>query len=226
MLNELVFIGQIFVIASATLVALAVGRSTLVGLICLFCVLSNLFVLKQINLFGFDVTATDAYAVGAIMGLNLLQEYFGQAAAKKAIITNFLIMIVYLVMSQLHLAFTPNGFDSFNNHFTALLNIMPRLIVASTVSYFITQISDAKIYTWLKKLSSGKYLTLRSFFSLSLSQLIDTTTFSFLALYGVVGSIWQVILVSFCVKFFVVVLNSPFVALSKKIVKIDKNESF
>jgi len=225
MINELFFIGQVCLVATSTLVALYLGREALVAVLCIQSILSNLFVTKQIMLFGFDVTASDAYAVGSIFGLNLLQEFFGISLVKKTIFINFFVMIFYLLASQIHLAYTANMFDVTQIHFAAIMTIMPRLIASSLFSYLVVQYSDTLVYAWLKKIFNSKHLTLRTTISLTLSQFLDTVIFSLAALHGVVGSLWQVILFSFGIKICVIVLNSPFVALSKKIVKVEhKNE--
>lgn len=222
MMNELIFILQIVVIACSTLGALFLGKEALITLICTQSILSNLFVVKQIYLFGFAVTASDAYAVGAILGLNLLQEYFGLSIAKKTILINFFVMLFYLLVSQIHLMYTANPFDISHIHFATILEFMPRLIISSLASYAIVQCTDTLVYAWLKKIFVSKHLMWRTIISLTLSQFLDTLIFSIAALHGIVASLTHVILFSFCIKMIVVVLNSPFVALSKKFVKVEQ----
>ena len=66
------------IISLFTVLALKISKETLVAMISIYCILANLFVLKQISLFGYHPTASDAFSVGAILGLNLLQEYYGK----------------------------------------------------------------------------------------------------------------------------------------------------
>ena len=89
MINELIFIFHCLIIASSSLFALFLGSYGLVAFICIQCILANLFVIKQITLFGYTATCSDAFTVGATLGLNLLQEYFGKNITKKTIWINF-----------------------------------------------------------------------------------------------------------------------------------------
>src|SRR5882724_1397465 len=121
MINEIFFIFHSIIIAISALVALGLGQSALVAFICTQCILANLFVIKQITLFGLTATCADAFTIGATLGLNLLQEYFGKEAAKKAIWINFALLIFYLIASQIHLLYVPAYCDTTQYHFLALL---------------------------------------------------------------------------------------------------------
>lgn len=218
MINELLFFTDIIIVASASLAALCIGKEALIAFICMQGVLSNLFVTKQMTLFGFAVTCSDVFAVGALFGLNLLQEFFDRTLVKKAIISNFLLLLFYLAISQIQILYIPNNFDTMHSHFSSILTFMPRIASASIATYLIVQVLDAYFYQLLKKVFSGKYLLLRTTFSLICSQLIDTILFSFLGLYGIVGSIGDVIFVSFIIKLIIIGCTSPFCTLAKKIV--------
>src|SRR5438445_4228981 len=106
-MNELIFILHTLIIAAFALGALALGPSALVAFVCIQCMLANLFVVKQITLFGFTATCADAFTVGATIGLNLLQEYFGKEIAKRTIWINFFLLIFYALLSQIHLFYLP-----------------------------------------------------------------------------------------------------------------------
>ena len=92
MINELVLLFQIIVISVTAVVALRLGREALVAFTILQMILANLFVMKQTMLFGLNATSADAFAVGSLLGFNLIQEFFDRELAKKTIIT----------ISQLH----------------------------------------------------------------------------------------------------------------------------
>ncbi len=71
--NEILFLSQIIIIALVTLGALRRGSEALVAWVCLQTLLSDWFVTKQMLLFGLEVTCSDAYAVGTILGINLMR---------------------------------------------------------------------------------------------------------------------------------------------------------
>jgi len=218
-MNELIFILHSLIIGGAAVAALGFGKEALVAFIALLGILSNLFITKQVVLFGLDVVATDAFAVGAMLGLQLLQEYYGREIAKRAIVISFFLLIFYGLMSWIHLRYLPSGSDVAHPHFEVILHHMPRIALASLISYLASQILDYQLYGLLKRVLKGRYLLLRSYSSLILVQLFDTILFSFLGLYGIISSVRNVILMSFAIKMVVILLSTPFVAFSKKLIR-------
>lgn len=217
-MNELIFCAHILVLVTALLIALRIGVHALVGLICVQAVLMNLFVTKVITLFGLTVTATDAYAVSTMLGLNILQEYYGRALAQKTIWISFFTALVSVVLGQVHIQYLPHSIDTQHFHFVALLQFMPRIIMASLTTYIVVMYTDSMLYSWLKKRFAGGYLVLRNYMSISTSQLLDTVLFSFLGLYGIVPSVLPIIAVSYAVKLLVILLSTPFMGIAKKLV--------
>lgn len=218
-MNELIFLLHILLVISSILLALYIDKTALVAIIILQAVIANLFVIKQINLFGLNVTCSDVYVVGSVLGLNLLQEYYGKDIVKKTIWINFFILIFYLIMTQFQIFYLPSNFDYTHVHFVQILKFIPRITLASIIVFFIVQQLDRIFYSFLKYFFAGKYLALRNFISIFCTQIIDTVLFSFLGLYGIVESVWQIILVSSVIKILIILLATPFVSLSKKLVK-------
>lgn len=218
-MNELLFFFHLIILVSSLLGALALGKQGLTGLICVLAVLMNLFVLKQITLFNLTVTATDAFAVAVTLGLNLMQEYYGLAAAQKTIWIGFYVSAVTLSLSKIHLWYTPSSIDICHPHYEVLLTAMPRIVIASLVTYLIVMQSDALLYKWLKVKFDNRYLVARNMLSLSISQLMDTLLFSVLGLWGIVPYLSHIIFVSYTIKILTIICISPFVALTKKFVQ-------
>ncbi|MFH1644536.1 MAG: queuosine precursor transporter [bacterium] len=218
MFNELLFFFQIAVIGFFTLFFLFVSKEALITFICLQSVLANLFVIKQISLFGLTVTCTDVFIIGAVLGTNLLQEYYGKEIAKKTVYLNLLILLFYLVASQIHVLYQPSSLDFVHNSYAQILQFMPRIIFASVFTFFVVQRLDVFVYGFLKSFFNDKYLWARNVSALILSQIIDTALFSFLGLYGIVASLFDVMFLSLIVKVSIIFLSSPVVILSKKLI--------
>ena len=219
MLNEFYFFSYIFVIIASLLFALKASKETLIALIALFWVLANLFVTKHIILFGLGATTSDALAVGATLGLNLVQEYYGKEAARHTIWTSFFCVSVYTVAALLQCAYLPSSNDTMHKHFCALLTPMPRLIAASLASYLVAQYLEYWLYGLGKKLFKTRYFVGRNVVSTSISQAVDTVLFSFLGLYGIVSDIGHIIIVSYSIKIITLSIAAPFLGLSLVITK-------
>ncbi len=214
--NELIFIIHAVIISIAVIVASRIGKEALVALLCIQAVLSNLFVTKQIILFGLCATCADVFSVGSSLSLNLLQEYFGKDITKKAIWISFFILIFYLIMTQIHLVYAPNIFDFTQSHYANLLQFAPRIVLASLVAYLACQYLDAILYGYFKE--KFKNFILRNYSSLIISQFVDTLLFSFLGLYGIVEGFWQIFLVSYGIKVLTIILAAPLVAFCRRLI--------
>jgi queuosine precursor transporter len=158
--------------------------------------------------------------VGATIGLNMLQEYFGKEIAKKTIWINFFLLIFYAIVSQIHLIYIPHAADTMHLHFMPLLGFMPRIVVASFSVYWISQMADYYLYGFLRKTLHNKCIILRNYASIALCQLLDTVLFSFVGLYGIIDNIWEVIIISYMIKLASIIIATPFVGMSRKIYTI------
>ena len=214
MYNELLFILHSLLVSTGALVALWLGQAALVAYVCLQCIIANIMVLKQITLFGLTATCSDAYTIGATLGLNLLQEYYGRAATYKAIWTNFALLIMYALITQLHVAYIPYALDTTQHHYSALFMFIPRIVTASFLVYLFVQLLDYTLYGALKHYFGNRYLVLRNYASIIVCQGIDTVLFSFLGLYGLVHNIGEIICISYAVKIVAIIIATPLVALS------------
>lgn len=194
-------------------------------LISLQAVIANLFVLKQINLFGLNATCADAFVIGSVLGINLLQEYYGKEIADKTVIISFFAMLFYMVVSFVHMLYIPNTFDWANNYFSELLKFAPRISIASFASYLISVKFNNFIYKFLENKLNNKYFLFRNLASIILSQALDTIIFSFLGLYGLVGNILQVMLVGFSLKLIVIFISTPLLSFVKNILKLNLNNN-
>jgi len=227
-MNELIFLLHIISVVGVTFFALRFGKSALVALICLETVMANLFVLKQMTLFGLNATCADVFIIGSVLGVNLLQEYFGADFSKKAIKISFFAMFFYLLMSFIHLSYIPSQHDWAHILFNEILRFAPRITIASLFAYFISLKFNASFYERLNEKFNGKYLVLRNIISIIFTQLIDTIIFVYIGLFGIVGSPVQVIIVGFTIKVLITLIASPFISFSKKylIKNLDQNDSW
>lgn len=219
MINLVIFLINLICVSAASIAALTLGAEGLTALMSLLVVCANLFVNKSILLLGFEITPTDSLAVGAGLTLNILREYYGAPAAKRAIGVSFFILMVFIALSQLVLAFEPSSHDIMSSHYDALLRVMPRLGAASAIAYLLSQLTEFYLYSMLKAWTHGKHFLLRNYISLSVSQLVDTLLFSFLGLYGIVYSMVDIITFCYVAKFITIIMSASLIAVLRRFVK-------
>jgi uncharacterized integral membrane protein (TIGR00697 family) len=216
-MNETIFFIHLLIVSLFALGALRLGKEALIVWIAVQALLANLFVLKQMVFFSFHVTCSDVFAIGSILGLNLLQEYHGKAIARKTSYICFYFMLFFAAMSYVHLLYHPSPEDTAHAAYATLLSPAPRLLFASLGVFFLVQQLDVRLFGALR---NRLPLILRNGISLALSQLIDTILFTYLGLYGLVSSPFDIILISFLIKCAILLCLSPVTLLSKRLLRV------
>tara|TARA_Y200000002_G_C22491261_1_gene583090 strand:+ start:91 stop:771 length:681 start_codon:yes stop_codon:yes gene_type:complete len=164
----------------------------------LMVIMANMFIVKQIDLFGLHVTASDAYFIAAACTLNMVQEMYGKQVARNYVHISFGVLILFALLTQLQFFYTPNVYDQAGTAFETVFNTTLRISLVSLVSYWLTQQLDVVIYRFARNLTYTQ--SLACFFSVAFTQLLDTVFFSVFALSSIVASVIHVIVFSYLVK--------------------------
>lgn len=196
--NNLLFLTNILAAALCTLLCFRCGVLTLVSWIAAQGILANLFVLKQIELFGMNVTASDVFTISGMFSILLLEEFYSKDYAKKAIIASCVVLVFFAAVSQLHLAYTPSEADFAQSAYQMLFGPNFRIILASIIAYWVSQQCSVFIYRFTK--TTKLPLQLRFIFAITIAQFIDTVGFAYMGLYGIITHLHEIILFSFTVK--------------------------
>lgn len=215
-MNELVFFSHLVIVILGVLVSLKLGRETLLASVAVQAILANLFVLKQISLFGLYVTSCEVYTVGCLLAINLLQEYFPTRDMRPALFTYFGGLIFFVVMTQFHLHYAPAGLSTINLAYEEILSSSPRIFFASITASALCMSLDIWLFAFLKKRFAKAPFALRLGSAALIVQLIDTCLFTYLGLWGLVSHISHIICVSYLIKVITILIMSSLVALSQK----------
>ena len=214
-MNESIFLFHVITILVFTLIAFRLGKTALGSWICIQALCANLLVLKQVVLFGLHVTCSDVFAIGGILSLNLLQERYGPKVAQKIIKQCLCFMLFFAVLSQIHIFYIPSAQDTAQSAYTLLFAPAPRLLFASLFTFFIVQKIDVLVFAKLKARMPSASFALRTSLSLLFSQLLDTILFTCIGLYGLIASVFDMIVLSFLIKALVIATLFPLTSLSR-----------
>jgi uncharacterized integral membrane protein (TIGR00697 family) len=217
-MNEWIFFGHTIFVALVVLAASRFGKDALIALSVTFWLITDLFVMKQIVLFGFNVTSSDAFVIGGSLITALITENWGEQTAKKSVYICFSILILFALLSLIHNAYIPSSYDTTHHHFQSLLTPIPRIVFASLAAYITSQLISVSLITFLKKKTQGKFFALRILSVIIFSQIIDTLLFGFIGLYGIVSSLFSIMAISFFMKMIALFITTPLISLSKKII--------
>lgn len=217
-MNELIFTVHCISLASLTLLALRLGKEALVSVFCLFAILANLFVTKQMICFGQNITCADPFEIGCFLALSFLTFFYGEKTSKQAIWICFLSMAAFALVSKIHLLYLPSSSDFNHSAFQNILETAPRIMLSSIAVCFISQQLTIKLQKYFSKFSFLP-VTLKFFIPIAISQLVDTVLFTYLALFGILSHLFSIMVVSFFVKLFCMIMMTPFSELAAKYIK-------
>tara|TARA_Y100000294_G_scaffold22197_3_gene18827 strand:- start:268 stop:990 length:723 start_codon:yes stop_codon:yes gene_type:complete len=227
MSNELLFIIQTIVGLLFTLIAFRMGRHWLYGYVGVCIVLANIFVTKQITLFGLAATGGNVVYGAVFLATDLLAEHYGKKAAREAVYIGFFAAVFYTVMSQLILFFSPSSDDwGAAAGMSSIFSAAPSIIIASLTAYLASQLHDIWAFHFIRQKTQGRFLWLRNNLSTWVSQLIDSILFSFLAFLILpqlisdstnalqFGTVVQIVISTYLLKILVAAIDTPFIYLS------------
>ncbi len=228
-MNELLFFITILVNFIGVLIVYKFFDKT--GLfiwIAISTIIANIEVTKCIDLFGLSLTLGNVSYSSTFLVTDILSEMYGSKEARKSVIIGFFAMIIFTLIMQLDLMFIPNSEDIVSSAMQTIFSIMPRICIASLISYLISNMLDTYLYEFIRnKFPDDKLLWLRNNGSTLISQFIDSivfTTISFIGMYSNEVLI-ELIITTYIVKALIAILDTPFLYMSKIIYKYSKKSS-
>ena len=141
-----------------------------------------------------------------------MQEFYSRALARKTIPITFFFSIFYAVAAPLQLAYIPHACDTTHAAFAPILGCAPHIVIASMIVFAICQGVDLIIYGFLKRVWHRRFLILRNYISIGISQFVDTSLFSCcLWMLGIITNPLDIIVVSFTIKFIITLIATPLI---------------
>lgn len=218
MRNEMLWAGMLIVNFLAILFAyVRFGRIGLYIWIPISTILANIQVVMLVDLFGFGTTLGNILYAGGFLVTDILAENYGREYAKRAVKIGFFSLIVMTVIMQIAVNFTPSdveeGILTFNG-VKRIFDFMPRIVIASLISYWVSQTHDIWAYEkWRERFSEKKHIWIRNNMSTMVSQLIDNSLFTIIAFWGVYPKevLLEIFITTYFMKFIVAVFDTPFV---------------
>ncbi|MCD6574484.1 queuosine precursor transporter [Candidatus Aerophobetes bacterium] len=224
--NEILWFIFIIVDLSFSIFAFYIwGRYGLYVMVAMGTFVCNLQVIKTIQMFGMVATLGNVVYASIFFNTDILSEIYGKREARKAVWVGFYALISATVAMQFAIRFKPDVSDAIQSHLEAIFNLMPRVVIASLSAYLISQHHDVWAFHFWKRVTGGRWLWLRNNLSTMVSQLIDTTVFTFLAFWGVFSFpvFCQIFLTTYLFKWIIAVLDTPFLYLARWLYYKKKN---
>lgn len=213
-------------VMGATYMARRAGRpDALVALFVTLVLVSNLVAAKIV---GFNFLITTLYAPAGTLFFSvtfllsdIINERFGRAEAKRAIVMGTLAQVAFIAFTYIALRATPAPFFAGQVAFEVVLGAVPRIAAAGLITFFISEMLDAYLYSWFRKLTEGRHLWLRYALSSLPAMLIDSVLFVTLAFAGV-QPLMPLIVGLTVVKYLVGLANAPLMYAARAVLREEK----
>ncbi|MFF2482008.1 queuosine precursor transporter [Paenibacillus sp. NPDC058071] len=214
------WLGIIFMLVHFTLFLLSYrffGRIGIYAWIGMATVLANIQVVKTVDMpLGIVITLGNTMYGTIYLASDLLNERYGERAAKKAVWFGFFTLLASTAIMQLALLFEPSSNEvaqQSQQAMNALFGLLPQIALGSLCAYFVSQFLDVRLYSLLIKwFPARNQLWIRNNGSTAVSQLVDSLIFCTIAFYNLYEfDIWlSVFLTTYLIKFIVSVCSTPF----------------
>ena len=199
-INEGLFFLQAAIIRVVCECCRQMGSGALTAWLSIQIVLANLLVLKMVNLFGLEVTVSDAYSIGALYCLNALRETHGRLQAQYAVLASFVLVMAVAGLFWVHLAFEAISGGGMALLYRQLLGEIWPIMLISNVIFVGIQVLDYVLFGVMQVRYREYGFAFRVGMSIGLTQIIDTALFTYWALGGYGVNFWHVFIWSYGLK--------------------------
>ena len=194
---------------------------------------SNIMAVKVISIFGlfyFDsgtITFPFAYMLG-----DVLAEIWGYRVARKVIWVTFLCNVLMVACTQIGVWLpSPDYLETTETAYNTIFTYVPRIVVGSLVGFLLGELSNAWLMEYIKKITKGRRLWVRTIGSSVIAYLFDTLPFVLIAFVGIlpVHDLLMMIALQYVMKLSIEVLfGTPMayaviVFLKRRLLKKDSN---
>ncbi len=155
------------------------------------------------------------------LSLDVIADCFGRATANKTVQISIPVQLFVIFFVWLGGVLPQSPYRPLGSAYAKMFSLAPRMVLASVIAFFVSQLFDVSIFLSVKERTQGKRLWLRTNVATLLSQLIDTAAFSAVFLGGVIP-VFEIVKAGatvYCAKVALGFVNTPFVYLGRYLIR-------
>ena len=181
-------------------------------------IIANILVCKSIGIFNITTNLGNILFASSFLATDIMSEKYGAKESRKAIVLGVVSQVIFVIMTQIGLLYTPAPEDLAQESMKGLFSINLRVSIASIVMYFVSNMADIYIFEKIKEKVPGK-LWLRNNVSTMICNSIENYLFSFLAFAGLmdITTILSIATLASVLEIVIAACDTPFLYLSKKL---------
>lgn len=153
------------------------------GLFIGFLIGMNVLGGKIVPLGPFQVSVAFLIVPLSFLMTDIVEEVYGKKKAREFIIAGVISLIVFLGFIILFLILPPAERFTHNEEYKTIFGTSARIVFASITAFLLSQFHDVWSFNFWKVATKGKMLWLRTNLSTTISIVVDTFVFMFLAFY-------------------------------------------
>jgi len=195
--------------------------SFLLGLFVALMIGMNLLGGKITELFGVSVSVAIFMVPITFLITDIVAEVYGKKFSQRFVYIGVAVLVIMMLFVLLSVALPAHERYSYNAEYVTIFGSSLRIMVASILAFFLSQIHDVWAFEFLKKKTGGRFLWLRNNISTIVSQAIDSLAFMFIAFYQVAPQFTALFVLELAIPYYLfkilfAVLDTPFVYLGVK----------
>ena len=219
-MNEaLLILSFVLIYGSVMLFYRLFGKTGLIAMNVLVTILANIEVLLLVNAFGIEMTLGNVLFASTFLITDVVSENHSKKDANRAVVIGSVCSVLFVVISQLWLLYTPSANDWARGAFETIFAVTPRVVCVSLLVYLVSQLTDVWLYhiwrDWCKKRfgDARSGLWIRNNGSTLISQLFNTLLYTFGAFYGMysIDVLWSIFVSSYGIYIVTSLLDTPVV---------------
>ncbi len=219
-MNEILLFVEIIIVFSLLLLTKKLFKKEGLFLwIGIATILANVQVSKTVDIFGMTTTLGNVLFASNFLATDILVECYGLKESKKGVYMGLFSVIIYLIVTQITLFFTPSSIDITNDAMNALFGLAPRICISSVIMYFLSNIADVYLYNKLKEKFDGRKMWIRNNISTIICNCLENFAFIFFAFSGIytIRDMISIALVGSLIECIIAICDTPFLYMAKKI---------
>ena len=155
------------------------------GIFTATLVLTNLLNTKIFSLFGFTFPAGILTFPLTFLAADALTEVYGYRATRQVIWAGFASLVFMALAAAVTIALPPASFWPLQDAYAAILNQVPRIVIASILAYWCGEFVNSVVLAKSKVRTDGRGMPIRFVTSTLAGQAMDTIVFMSIAFIGV-----------------------------------------
>lgn len=138
---------------------------------------------KMVSIGPFTVVVTTVFWPLTYIFSDIFTEVYGFAVSRRRIWVGLLALVFMNLMLWVMTALPPAAEFLHENSYDTLFSSIPRVTFAALIAFFMGELINSGVLSWLKVRFEGRYLWFRAILSTLGGQIVDNILFSFIG-YG------------------------------------------